>query len=314
MNEAVEEAIEIAERIIDIIIEADRERNSYLAVLRLYYRLTTLVKNEEESEWIKNELNGYRDIKSIPAYRIFPGSTNKNEYAIINERCSDLIGFVDWDKKIKYSPYVKNNSNEFKVKKKDFDYDYKYGIYLGSDDFISVLITLRQIIFERTNNILNDLKFGNIVEDIFVSKKRYVDTKLLETSPQAITKFVSVYENLQSKNEEDWANAVHSCRRILKTVADNLYPPSDEVVIKENGQKIKVGNEKYINRLTLYIENKSSSEKFTSIVGSNLKYIGERLDAVYDASNKGSHDEVSLDEAKRYIIYTYLLLGDILSL
>ena len=256
-------------------------------------------------------MHGYKNIKTIPNYRIFHFRVKK-EYVIINQSCQDLLDFIDSDKRIKCTPFVKNKSNEFEKKPND-TYDYRYYIYISSDRFIPLLRNVFHRIFERTNEILNDLKFGDILEDIFSSQKKYVDSKLLEKSPEAIQKFVSVYENLLSGNNEDWANAVHSCRRILKTVANTLYSPSDEDIIK-NGKTIKVGNDEYINRLIIYVENKSSSEKFTSIVGTHLKYIGERLDAVYKSSNKGSHSEVSFDEAKRYIIYTYLLLGDILSL
>ncbi|MGW6249659.1 hypothetical protein ACWF7H_22835 [Peribacillus butanolivorans] len=72
-----------------------------------------------------------------------------------------------------------------------------------------------------------ELKFSDITEDIFSRQRLFVDKKLTEISPDAVRKFVSVHENLRSENNEDWANAVHSCRRILKDVADVLYPPKD---------------------------------------------------------------------------------------
>ncbi|WP_228144237.1 hypothetical protein [Acinetobacter baumannii] len=46
-----------------------------------------------------------------------------------------------------------------------------------------------------------------------------------------------------------------------------------------------------------------------------MKYLGERLDAIFQAAQKGSHDIISSrEEADRYVIYTYLVIGDILSL
>jgi len=109
---------------------------------------------------------------------------------------------------------------------------------------------LRQIITESSKKIdqlkvayyryvlgvYYELKFGNISEDIFSKRKLSVDKALSEKLPEAIKKFVSIYENLRSGNEEDWANAVHSCRRLLSDVADYLYPPSDEII---TGAKIK---------------------------------------------------------------------------
>lgn len=169
-------------------------------------------------------------------------------------------------------------------------------------------------LYEYAFNVNYELKFGEITEDIFTRKRKNVDIILKDICPEAIQKFISVYENLKSDNDEDWANAVHTCRRILKDVADVLYPPSDEPIQVPGRKPIKVGEEQYINRLIQYINSKSTSEKFSSIVGSHLSFIGERLDGVYEATNKGTHAEVTLDEAERYIIYTYLVIGDILSL
>ena len=46
-----------------------------------------------------------------------------------------------------------------------------------------------------------------------------------------------------------------------------------------------------------------------------MKYLGERLDSIFQASQKGSHDMISSqNEADRYVIYTYLVIGDILKL
>jgi hypothetical protein len=49
-------------------------------------------------------------------------------------------------------------------------------------------------------------------------------------------------------------------------------------------------------------------------VGSHLEFIGERLDSVFQAAQKGSHGVVDKAEADRYVVYTYLIVGDILSL
>lgn len=161
--------------------------------------------------------------------------------------------------------------------------------------------------------IYNKLLYGNIVEDIFTESRIKVNEKLGAYCPKSIEKFVSVYENLSSDNPEDYANAVHSCRRILVDLADALYPPSD-TPIQVNGKSIRVGNDQYINRLIQYINSKSGSKTYNDIVGSDLRSIGERLDAINDAVCKGTHTEITKDESQRYIIHTYFLIGDIVSL
>ena len=161
--------------------------------------------------------------------------------------------------------------------------------------------------------IYNELMYGNIVEDTFTHARLQVNDKLSDLCPTAIRKFVSAYENMDSSNPEDWANAVHTCRRILLDLADALYPPKDEPIIVK-GKSIQVGQDQYINRLIQFIESKSGSQTYKEVVGADLGSIGARLDAINNAVCKGTHASVSRDEASRYIIHTYLLISDIISL
>ncbi len=168
-------------------------------------------------------------------------------------------------------------------------------------------------LYDYIVQIYNKLSYGNIIEDIFTKAKLEVNDKLSSLCPQTIKKFVAVYNNMDSNNPEDWANAVHSCRRILLDLADALYPPRDEPIDK-NGRKIMVGPDQYKNRLMQFIENKSESKTYAKIVGYDLSSIGDRLDAIYSAVCKGTHTEISKSEASRYLIHTYLLISDIVSL
>jgi hypothetical protein len=309
-----DEAIKIAEEIIDKSIDGSSE--SFIPALKLYYRLASLIDDKEEMQWAESELTGYGRLRDVPSYRRIYFKDRK-VYAFVHENCRDLLDYAFTTSKKStrtYMPYIIDSSGKIKIKPKDFYYDLNYNLFLNGNNFIKVLRSISFRLFKQTNRILNELKFSNIVEDIFSSTRREVDNKLSKISPDAIEKFISAYQNLQSNNKEDWANAVHSCRRILKAVADELYPPSDQKVIGDNNRAIDVGNEKYVNRLFLYIKARSSSEKNASIIGSNLNYIEDRLDSVYGVTNKGTHAEVTLDEARRYIIYTYLLIGDILAL
>jgi len=187
---------------------------------------------------------------------------------------------------------------------------------------------LRQIITEKSKKlnklksgyynyalgVYYELKFGDIVEEIFEKRRQSVNKYLSEKLPETLKKLVSVYENLRSKSEEDWANAVHSCRRVLKDVADLFYPADNSEIDIGGGKKIKLDDEKFIARLKQYIKNKSGSERFNEIIGSHLDYIGDRIDAIYNASTKGSHANVKREEAERYMIYTYLLISDLIGL
>jgi len=162
-----------------------------------------------------------------------------------------------------------------------------------------------------------ELKFSGIADDIFSRIRVRVDSSIGQHVPDAIQKLASIYDNLKSENPEDWSNAVHGCRRLLQDLADAIYPAREDVIKEINGVKktIRLGPDNYINRLIAFIEEHSASKRFNEIVGSHLRFIGERLDSVFKAAQKGSHAKiVNKDEADRYVVYTYLITGDILSL
>jgi hypothetical protein len=93
-----------------------------------------------------------------------------------------------------------------------------------------------------------------------------------------------------------------------------LYPSSDQSVKSASGKIIQIGKDHYINRLVMFCESKTTSGISLKVMSADLKYIGERLDAVFSAAQKGSHAEINLSEAQRFVIHTYLLIGDILDL
>mgnify|MGYP001051991965 CR=1 FL=1 len=175
----------------------------------------------------------------------------------------------------------------------------------------------RNFIYQYVLRKHYELKFSGIANDLFSRYRLEVDSKIGKKLPKSINKFSAVYENLVSENPENWANAVHSCRRILQDLADAVFPPTSETRLRKSGNQdieIKLGNNEYINRLIAFIEDNSDSERFEELIGSHLSYLGDRLDSVFKASQKGSHSTVTKEEADRYVLYTYLLVGDVLSL
>ena len=175
------------------------------------------------------------------------------------------------------------------------------------------LSKIKGAIYKYILNINYKLKYEDTFAHIFDKNREMVFEKLKNVCPDVIKEFDSIYRGLRSNNEVDVTNCVHTCRTILKTVADYLFPPSDKV-IKIGKDELSVTDDKYINRIIAFIYQKSNSETYNKVVGSSLEDINNKLHAIYDASCKGSHVNVSRSEAERYVIYTYLFLGDLMSL
>ncbi|MGA2111731.1 MAG: hypothetical protein ABSG98_06220 [Anaerolineales bacterium] len=172
----------------------------------------------------------------------------------------------------------------------------------------------RAFIHDYVSRRYYELRYSGLAQDIFSAIRQKVDAAISSVVPSAVQKLVSVHDNLRSENPEDWSNAVHSCRRVLQDLADTLFPPQDQPRIAANGTEIALGPDNFINRLVCYAEDHSQSARFNELVGSHLHYLGDRLDSVFRAAQKGSHAVVGREEANRYVVYTYMLVGDLLSL
>ena len=177
----------------------------------------------------------------------------------------------------------------------------------------------RAFIYDYVSRTHYELKLSGIANDVFARIRERVDQTIGTTIPSAVRKMTAVYDNLRSDNPEDWSNAVHGCRRLLQDLADAVFPArTDEHAAGSpvSGKPaIRLGQENYINRLIAFAQASCTSGRFADIVGSQLNFLGDRLDAVFRAAQKGSHgDIVSREEADRYVVYTYLLVGDLLSL
>ena len=296
-------------------------------------RLARLINDLDAIEWLYQEANGFEmdeqnkltkkawEATKKSGRRIFETNKNgeKQELAFI-QTLATLEKTIEINMKrmesakdpnisvstqSPYNPVLPQNKFE------------RMGIVENIASLTTKFEKIRANIYKYVLNVYYQLRFGNVVEEIFTEQRLFVDKVLSQFAPDTVKKLITIYENLQKRSEENWSNAVHSCRRILNEISDILYPPCKEPFQKEiNGKmkEIKRGKDNYINRLILFVEDNSDSETFHRVVGSNLKFICDRIESIYKASCKGTHSIVTFEEAKKYIIYTYLLLGDILSL
>lgn len=288
-----QEVMELCSEILENIDDRDLEKT-----LGRCFHLATLSEDEPARNWFHQELYGY--------------SKNQRKTVITRGRSCLFLG----EQYLVFQPisFIKSDMQRLHSW---LDRSYKQDMDRQLKVYQFILPHIKELARAWVSKTYCSLKFGSIPQNIFEQKRTFVDNKLKELVPEALEKFVSVYDNLLSSKPEDWANAVHSCRRILENIADELYPPTDstvEKIICGKKKRIKLGKDQYVNRLMAFIESKSNSRTFKKIVGSTLGHIGNRLDSVCEAAHKGTHAEIPKDEATTYVIYTYLLMSDILSL
>lgn len=154
---------------------------------------------------------------------------------------------------------------------------------------------------------------GEIYSPLFVRAQDRIDQGLERLAPDARAKFLAAQSSLLSGSGEDLAHALSSCRRMIKALADALYPPPEKRILKEGGKDIKLDDAHYANRLIQYAKEKMG-ESQKEVLDSTLNSLMARLRALISLSSKGVHSEVTVAEAETCVLWTYMLAADFIRL
>lgn len=180
-------------------------------------------------------------------------------------------------------------------------------------------IKVNQAIFSRIKGRLYEfvlstshaLNFSEITIEIFSKIKNVVETKLNKLAPQTLTELVTAHNYVNSTKHSDWSNVASGCRRILIQIADVVYPANNKEVTRGDGVIINLNKENYRYRIR---ESLRGKEQSLVIARDTSEYLFQLLDSVDRLSAKGDKHIINQETAEKIIIYTYLLLFDILNL
>lgn len=175
----------------------------------------------------------------------------------------------------------------------------------------SLFSSIKSGIHSYATDVYLALELGDIAQDIFESARDEIDNFVRTHAPQAAEKIIAINDRMAENSAESRTAALTSCRRLLMTVADSLFPPRDTDWSDASGKPRKVGVEQYKNRLIAYISENTKSESNASILESDLTYLAARLDAIYEKTCKGVHVDVTNQEARLAVIHTYLFIGEL---
>lgn len=298
MTKKDDEAIKIAEKIMNNL----EDEPFKLKNLRLYYKLVKLIELNSEVEWINRELYGYKKLKDVPNYRKVRDSRDKNKFAYITQNYVDLFTYVESDLNYKYKSFPEDK------------YNY-YTISVGHNLFFRVLNTVDNEIYRKTNSILYELKFEKIEFDIFEETRKVVNERLYDMCPNALKKLTETYEDFNlTKSSLDLQQISFACRTVLDDFADALYPPTKDKVEGFDNKTHPLKGNNHINRIIQYTYENIDSDFNMEFMRSNLEYLYNYLRNIYELTNVGTHTEREKEHSKRCVIYTYLVIGDIINL
>ncbi len=316
------------------------QSNKPLSVLLLQCRtICKYLDRMAENEWIELELDGYYGkyntneifIENVPSYRkVYPifysiyGKPIPLPYALI-EPFSKYMALGSPIAQIENSEVLSMTSgsmldelNKFLNKQYEKSGMRERNVILyaqyADNHLRTVVAGLKKRIADFVDEIILELEYGEIPEEIFQTLRAEVDQKLANLSPSAIEKLKNAYEKVgTSGSTEDWSHVASTCRRVLKDVADVVFPAQDKPQVDEDGKEHKLDDSKYVNRIIagIYADmGKGKDERFTK---SMIEYIGHFLSGIQEYASKGDHATFQKTDAVRCLVYTYMLLGDILN-
>ncbi|MFA4956132.1 MAG: hypothetical protein WC556_04070 [Candidatus Methanoperedens sp.] len=310
MTRKTEEAIKIAEQIQEDILH--EKEASTQTLLRQYYSLVTLLDKDDEVEWALNELNGYRLISKVPNYR--KRTNNQNRHVLISNNCGMIEGMLRTGKNYTYNCIEPPQTPL--TKKHVYSNHIANTVSVGARDFFNILNTLTNLIYTKTQQILLEIKFGKFELDIFEETRKVVDTELSKKCPKAFEKLTEAYEDLmKSDSHLAFQQTAHACRVILKDFADATFPVGDKKTFNDfDGKPHPIKDDDYINRIIACVQENTNSKSDREFIKNSLIYLGNFLKSINDLASIGTHHEISKEDANRCLIYTYLVLGDIIKL
>ena len=147
-------------------------------------------------------------------------------------------------------------------------------------------------------------------ESLFSSVIDEILGKLNDTAPDLGDKLWSITKTFENaETEEEYAQAMSSCRRVFEYVTDCIFPATNEII---DGHSLK--KDKYKNRLFEFANRKLRSNTNIDLIVSNTNFLFEEWTKLYELANKGVHSVTLRQECRRCIIRTIILLDDIVSL
>lgn len=197
--------------------------------------------------------------------------------------------------------FIENKYNDFVKSKTAND-----GTYYKSN-LLSTISTVKSIAYQKASFYHKKYVFESLPESNFEVLKDKIENSLLDLNLELVELLMLSFKSVSSTKQEEWSQALLSCRRFLEKLADVLYPATDEEI---NGRKLN--KENYINRLWAFMDKQIKSESNREIAKKHVDYIGSYLQNVYRFTNKGIHATTNRFESIKTVMHVYLLTADIL--
>lgn len=175
-----------------------------------------------------------------------------------------------------------------------------------------ILERVRQDVHSYLVLVEANLHSGKPSSSVFERGLEYVRTALAERAPAALDKFTAAEARLSSGTPEDLSQALSSTRRMIKDLADALYPATGETILGDDKVERVMDEDAYRNRLIQFAKERLGKHLQGKVMGDTLASYGRRITNLDSMASKGVHGEVTAAEAEQCVIWSFMLAADLL--
>ncbi|WP_341720023.1 hypothetical protein QQG74_10080 [Micromonospora sp. FIMYZ51] len=300
------EALKLAE---DLLADIELSRVDAENLLLKASRLARLIGDEDSLQWLQLELNGYTFNQSTRPHLKRSGRIYKNEkgeerakvrsFGAIASNIKSLEGMLS-------TLHTPSLSGEHLSLALNAHYRNVGQVTNSIAELSAIRSAVIANLYEVATRTYHELLFSESQGELFESTRQHVDSMLAPLSGTALTKVESIIERLDAGDPEAISQAMSTCRRLIDSFADAVFPPQEEP-IQHGEQKVDVRKSNVLNRIDAFVRQCTSSK-------SRQGRLRQAMRGIYDRVSTGIHNDVTLSEARFLFLETYVLLGEILSL
>lgn len=271
-------------------------------------RLARWVGSEEIQYWLKLEMGGYNN--THPLSLKYMGITGR---WVDREKGTGYWGPLAQQEAAIAAEKAKLSA--LRVPDTSGDYaniaiQHVTGAMTASANYITRIAGIRSRVLAQLHTFVSEVyyekEYDTLSESIFERYKQAVDTLIGRHCGDVLEKIPSIMNRLSESDEESISQALSTCRRIIESFADSVFPPTTDIV-EISGKTLKLDASKHQNRINAYISARTPSQ-------SRKQKIRQNLANLFDRISTGVHGEVTAEEAQSLFLNTYLFLGEILHL
>jgi len=176
-----------------------------------------------------------------------------------------------------------------------------------------IVESVRNRALEFVNNVILELEYGDILSNVFEETRKFVDSKIVEICPSAIEKLTKTYGDVvRGSSSLEWSQIAFACRDILQDFTDSIYRP--DYLPKDEKPPTREQTKRKLE-LTLRARTTKLKDTERKLIESQIGYLINYFGKLVDLIQKYTHPvrfKVEKEDAHRCVVYTYLVIGDIL--